>query len=55
VVESNLHIAQELQYSNELAAVQIKMHAVEHAENLDERAQAHATEATARNWGILPQ
>lgn len=55
VVESNLHIAQELQYSNELHAVEIKMHAVEHAENLDERAQAHITEATAENWGSTPQ
>jgi hypothetical protein len=55
VVESNLHIAQELQYANELHAVEIKMHAVEHAESLNERAQAEFTEATARNWGSAPQ
>ena len=55
VVETSLHINQELQYANELHAVEIKMHAVEHAENLNERAQAQITEATAQNWGSTPQ
>jgi conjugal transfer/entry exclusion protein len=55
VVETSLHINQELQYANELHAVEIKMHAIEHAENLDERAQAHITETTAQNWGSTPQ
>jgi hypothetical protein len=55
VVETTLHINQELQYANELHAVEIKMHAIEHAENLDERAQAHITETTAQNWGSTPQ
>jgi hypothetical protein len=50
--EATLHIAQELQIANELHAVEVKMHAVEHAEVLNEKTQAHATEATAREWGV---
>ena len=50
--EATLHVAQELQIANELHAVEVKMHAVEHAEVLNEKTQAHATEATAREWGV---
>jgi len=50
--EASIHVAQEMQISNELHAVEVKMHAVEHAEILNEKTQAHATEATARQWGI---
>jgi len=55
VVESNLHVAQELQYTNELLSVEIKMHAFEHAEQLNEKSQAEITEATASNWGSTPR
>jgi hypothetical protein len=55
IVESNIHVAQELQYNNELLSAEIKMHAFEHAENLNERARAHITETTAQNWGNTPQ
>jgi len=50
--EATLHVAQELQIANELHAVEVKMHAIEHAEVLNGKTQAHATEATARQWGI---
>jgi hypothetical protein len=50
--EVGIHIAQEMEISNALLAAELKMHAVEHAEILNEKTQAHATEATARNWGI---
>jgi hypothetical protein len=50
--EAGIHIAQEMEISNALLAAELKMHAVEHAEILNEKTQAHATEATARQWGI---
>jgi hypothetical protein len=50
--EVGIHIAQEMEISNALHAAELKMHAVEHAEVLNEKTQAHATEATAREWGI---
>jgi hypothetical protein len=55
VVESNLHIAQEMQYNNQLLATEIKMQAIEHAEALSERAPSQYTEAVARDWGHVPQ
>ncbi|MBV8358612.1 MAG: hypothetical protein JO189_11835 [Deltaproteobacteria bacterium] len=51
-VEANLRIAQDIELTNALLAAELKIHSIEHAEVLNEKTQAHATESTERLWGI---